>query len=134
MSFSGQVKEELAKCTAGGKHCQFSEMLAIKTFSARHLEEETAKWEEFPNEIELSARKFFTLLKKTDNIRKEITALTDITRSCCKRAFLRGAFLCVGSISDPGKSNHLEFVCANEEMADLLIKYMAELLISFKIL
>lgn len=126
MSFSGQVKEELAKCTAGGKHCQFSEMLAIKTFSARHLEEETAKWEEFPNEIELSVRKFFTLSKKTDNIRKEITVLADIKRSCCKRAFLRGAFLCVGSITDPGKGNHLEFVCADKEMADLLIEYMAE--------
>lgn len=127
MSFSGQVKEELAKCMASGKHCQLSELLAIKTFSTKNLEgEEAAKWEDFPNENELSTRKFFTLLKKTDNIRKEIAALADIKRLCCKRAFLRGAFLCVGSISDPEKSNHLEFVCTNEEMADLLIEYMAE--------
>lgn len=127
MSFSGQVKEELAKCMASGKHCQLSELLAIKTFSTKNLEgEEAAKWEDFPNENELSTRKFFTLSKKTDNIRKEIAALADIKRLCCKRAFLRGAFLCVGSISDPEKSNHLEFVCTNEEMADLLIEYMAE--------
>lgn len=35
-----------------------------------------------------------------------------VQRSCCKRAFLRGAFLVAGSISDPRKSYHLEIVCA----------------------
>ena len=127
MSFSRQVKEELAKCMVGGKHCMLSELLAIKTFSSKNLEDEgLIKWEEIPNEIEFSTRKFFTLSKKTDNIRKEITELADVSRLCCKRAFLRGAFLCVGSISDPEKSNHLEFVCTSEELADLLIGYMAE--------
>ena len=127
MSFSGQVKEELAKCMTGSKHCQLAEIMAIKAFSSRNLDAETeTKKTDFSGEIELSVRKFFTLLKKTDNIRKEITALTDIKRPCCKRAFLRGAFLCVGSISDPEKSNHLEFVCNDEKMADLLKEYMAE--------
>ena len=127
MSFSGQVKEELAKCTANSRHCQMAELSAIKLFSAKNLEEYSdEKKVDFTGESELSVRKFFTLLKKTDNIRKEITALTDIKRPCCKRAFLRGAFLCVGSISDPEKSNHLEFVCNDEKMADLLKEYMAE--------
>ena len=54
MSFSGQVKEELAKCMTGSKHCQLSELVAIKTFSTKDLDgEEVTKWEEFPNEIEL---------------------------------------------------------------------------------
>lgn len=127
MSFSGQVKEELAKCMAGSRHCQIAELLAIKTFSAKNLDEEAeAKKDEILNDNELSVRKFFTLLKKTDNIRKDVMALADIERMCCKRAFLRGAFLCVGSISDPEKSNHLEFVCTSEDMAELLKKYMAE--------
>lgn len=127
MSFSGQVKEELAKCMAGSKHCQMAELLAIQTFSTRDLAMEIEEGKvECINDNELSARKFFTLWKKTDNIRKEITTLTDIKRTCCKRAFLRGAFLCVGSVSDPEKSNHLEFVCTSEEMADLIIEYMAE--------
>lgn len=34
-----------------------------------------------------------------------------IMKSCCKRAFLRGAFLSVGSISKPEKSYHFEMVC-----------------------
>ena len=36
---------------------------------------------------------------------------------CCKRAFLRGAFLGIGSMSNPEKGYHLEFVCENDEQA-----------------
>ena len=43
-----------------------------------------------------------------------------IKNACCKRAFLRGAFLCIGSMSDPGKSYHLEFVCTHKESAEQL--------------
>ena len=43
---------------------------------------------------------------------------------CCKRAFLRGAFLTAGSMSDPHKSYHFEIVCASEEKAALLQKMM----------
>lgn len=40
-----------------------------------------------------------------------------LKQPCCQRAFLRGAFLCLGSMSDPAKSYHLEIVCANEMQA-----------------
>lgn len=40
-----------------------------------------------------------------------------IQSSCCKRAFLRGAFLSSGSISDPRKSYHFEIVCVDEGRA-----------------
>ena len=30
--------------------------------------------------------------------------------NCCKRSFIRGAYLTIGSMSDPEKSYHLEFV------------------------
>ncbi|MBN4062627.1 MAG: DNA-binding protein WhiA [Alkaliphilus sp.] len=33
-----------------------------------------------------------------------------VTKNCCKRAYLRGAFLGAASISDPEKTYHLEFV------------------------
>jgi len=36
---------------------------------------------------------------------------------CCRRAYLRGAFLSGGSISDPNKSYHFEIVCTGEEKA-----------------
>ena len=43
-----------------------------------------------------------------------------IKNACCKRAFLRGAFLCIGSMSDPEKSYHMEFVCGYKESAEQL--------------
>lgn len=41
-------------------------------------------------------------------------------QSCCKRAFIRGAFLASGSISDPRKGYHFEIVCPDEEKAKQL--------------
>ena len=43
-----------------------------------------------------------------------------IQRSCCKRAFIRGAFLASGSISNPQKSYHFEIACATEKKAEQL--------------
>ena len=40
-----------------------------------------------------------------------------VYKSCCKRAFLRGAFLASGSMSHPEKSYHIEFVCAIQKKA-----------------
>lgn len=39
---------------------------------------------------------------------------------CCKRAFIRGAFLATGSMSNPEKSYHFEIVCATSEKAEQL--------------
>lgn len=41
-----------------------------------------------------------------------------VMKSCCKRAFLRDTFMCIGSISDPSKSYHMEFACANKIIAE----------------
>ncbi len=43
-----------------------------------------------------------------------------IMQSCCKRAFIRGAFLASGSLSDPEKFYHFEIVCATMEKAEQL--------------
>ena len=48
-----------------------------------------------------------------------------IQKSCCRRAFLRGAYLCGGSITDPGKSYHLEIVCKDEVTAGMIVKLFA---------
>lgn len=40
-----------------------------------------------------------------------------VQKSCCRRAFIRGAFLAAGSISDPRKSYHFEIVCISQERA-----------------
>lgn len=44
---------------------------------------------------------------------------SDIIKSrCCKRAYLRGAFLGAGTISHPEKAYHMEIVCSNETLAN----------------
>ena len=50
-------------------------------------------------------------------------------QSCCKRAFIRGAFLASGSISDPEKGYHFEIVCPDRQKAEQL----QELIRSFQI-
>jgi hypothetical protein len=40
-----------------------------------------------------------------------------VQNTCCKRAFLRGAFLSAGSMSDPEKSYHFEIVCSTNQKA-----------------
>ena len=90
------------------------------------------------------ARKCFTLMRKTFNIKTDIVIRrhagkdnwsyhlfwrgeellavknADVQAVCCKRAYIRGAFLAAGSMSDPTKSYHLEIVCAQEERAEHL--------------
>lgn len=56
-----------------------------------------------------------------------------IQQSCCKRAFVRGAFLCTGSVSDPKKSYHLEIVCDNMDKACQLKEILHALSLDSKI-
>lgn len=53
---------------------------------------------------------------------------------CCKIAFVRGAFLGGGSVTNPEKRYHLEFVCGQKEFADVLLNIIVELGVSGKII
>lgn len=50
-----------------------------------------------------------------------------------RRAYLRGAFLAVGSMSDPEKGYHLEYVCISEQQAEQLCHVIVEFEIDAKI-
>ena len=43
-----------------------------------------------------------------------------LTRQCCRRAFLRAAFLGAGTMSNPEKSYHLEWRAEDDRLADTL--------------
>ena len=47
-----------------------------------------------------------------------------IMKDCCKRAFIRGAFMAAGSISDPNKSYHFEIKGNSEKKAKQLIELL----------
>lgn len=138
MSFSSEVKEELSTHISPGRHCQMAELAAIMHFCGQYgLDTEGCYTIGFQTENESLVTKGFTLLRKTFNIEAggpvsreqmeelfaKIGALDEpvsgllIKNACCQRAFLRGAFLSVGSMSDPQKGYHLEFVCTDEKQA-----------------
>ena len=82
----------------------------------------------------LRTQTYITLLQDPDEIEK-VLSLTGLcpkdirmaepeapflSRDCCRRTFLRNAFCCCGSVSDPKKEYHLEFGCSTPEQARLL--------------
>ncbi len=56
-----------------------------------------------------------------------------LTRTCCRRAFLRGAFLGSGYVSSPEKSYHLEIVAPDEAFAKMLVNLMQKSNLNAKI-
>ena len=157
MSFSGEVKEELAKHINSARHCQIAEFTAIVYCCGQiHRKENGEIVFALNTENEAVWRKCFTLLRKTFNIdsavgedsKQLMIELTDhdiiwnifqtiklldqdgvfhgfdepvnnmlIKNACCRRAFLRGTFLCCGSMSDPAKGYHLEMAVDSMEKA-----------------
>ena len=76
------------------------------------------------------------LIDKNYEIRENfsITSNLVIQNTCCKRAFIRGAFLAVGSISNPKKDYHFELVVPFKEKAIQLQKVIATFSIRAKII
>lgn len=193
MSFSGEIREELAAQTAGAAHCRCAQLTAIilmcgavsisvfdreylriqtenvhvlRTFcflvrKLAHVNPEVAvrrkrltagagrggeELERLAEEAEKGGEEQQRLTEGTsrgseaqeERVRITYTAavmdpqqaaqildmcgipedpMRNVRKDCCRRAYLRGAFLVSGSVSDPKKSYHLEIVCANEEQA-----------------
>lgn len=51
-------------------------------------------------------------------------------RKCCRMSFLRGVFLACGSVTDPEKEYHLEFVLEDEAFAAALQRLIARFSLS----
>lgn len=62
------------------------------------------------------------LINQAGEISEEFSVVKNLIlqHSCCKRAFIRGAFLAAGSISNPEKSYHIEIVCTAKKKAEQL--------------
>ena len=66
------------------------------------------------------------MIDQYGEVEEELSVVRNIViqETCCKRAFIRGAFLASGSMSDPEKSYHFEIVCATREKAEQIQKIM----------
>jgi len=51
----------------------------------------------------------------------------------CRQAYIRGIFLCCGSVNDPNKSYHLEIVCGQEDRANQIVQILTTFEIDAKI-
>lgn len=196
MSFSKDVKNELSLQLSNARHCRLAELAAILSYEGRIMKVKNGYYLRLQTESIDVARKYFTLIKKTFNIKIEISIKTNshinlnriytlivrntesvirilqatklsvgeivngtkvvdmsgiadnsqldhmsgtanmtqsvnwtelgkadqliIQNTCCKRAFIRGAFLSSGSMSNPKKAYHLEIVTNDEEKAEQL--------------
>ncbi len=49
-----------------------------------------------------------------------------VKNSCCKRAYLQGTFLCIGSMSSPDKSYHLEFSSSDQGQLEQIKNIIAD--------
>ena len=47
-----------------------------------------------------------------------------LKKDCCRRAFIRGTYLAIGSMSNPEKGYHMEFVFDHEDMAEEFIQIL----------
>lgn len=93
-----------------------TEMHTLKTTSTGNLAYTvTVK----KHEDAIKVLKALQLMTEDGDIQEEFAPEQNpiVYKSCCKRAFLRGAFLSAGSMSHPEKSYHIEFVCAVQEKA-----------------
>ena len=141
MSFSHEVKEELVKHMGSARHCQLAELAAILHFCGQYGRDSEGYFTiGFQVENATVVKKCFTLLKKTYSIDTDVAIDEEkmqelyvrfgdvnepvdqvlLKSTCCRRAYIRGAFLAIGSISAPEKGYHLEFVTANEKKAKQL--------------
>ena len=87
------------------------------------------------HEDALRVLKATKLLSEDGEIGENLSVVGNVVvqNPCCRRAFLRGAFLASGSISDPEKFYHFEIVCATESKARQIQSIMATFDIEAKI-
>ncbi len=132
MSFSAQVKEELSEHIGSSRHCRLSELAALVSMTGYITKTDIADkenqlaWIKLEKlikllDIEIDSEEGLKALK-LHRVDKEYTPERQlIERSCCKQAFIRGAFLATGSVTNPEKAYHFEIVCEISEQAELLM-------------
>ena len=139
MSFSSEVKEELAGHLGKSRHCQIAELAALIAFEGKNYVAESENqllrdkyrlllgklFQIEEMESTEDKKRVFSSIKMWDDTAEEAKLSETVNgillqQNCCRRAFVRGAFLAGGSISDPNKSYHFEIVCRTLEQAEQL--------------
>ncbi len=83
------------------------------------------------DQIGVVAKCLYSLRLCENNIKFRITPEV-IEKDCCKKAFLRGAFLGGGTVIDPGKNYNMEFLTRYELLTEDFLLFLDSLGFSFK--
>lgn len=156
MSFSLDVKDELLKSHPAEEHCRLAELSALVRFMAGRgnvSEDEiiissdnksalrkcfTMLGKTFNIETDVFEDESHNLRTQVSlnaancdikNVYKRLRIANPmdlLKRDCCKRSYLRGAFLATGYIEDPRKSYHFEILTDEEEYAKLLTYLLSQ--------
>lgn len=167
MSFSADVKNELARVTGEHSCCLIAELAALMRMGGTMLIGGNNNLGiTFTTENAAVARKVLTLVKRGFSLTTEVVVtrgrrlkkvnsyhikvapspvVTDVLarlgimrgevinagrdmgllrKGCCRRAYLRGAFLGGGSVSKPEGEYHLELVTGNHDFAKTLVRLL----------
>ncbi len=165
MSFSSEVKNELARLASLNSCCLVAELSALFRMGGSIVMRGLNIGVDFATENAALARRVLQMSKKrfklplevvvtrSRRLRKNNRYLIRVTpgqetrtvmaalgvlpgdegaelvknilqASCCRKAFLRGAFLAGGSVSRPLGDYHLELVSQSNELAALIVKMM----------
>lgn len=155
MSFLSEVKEELVSSIPHERHCRIAELTAILAFSGKRdgsvirvyptTETQAAirkcftllnktfniNTEIFKKDIEKN-KTYIEFNKETPGMERVLRAIAEeapeylLMNECCKRAYLRGAFISAGFINDPSKAYHLEFVCNDAALGEMLLELLED--------
>ncbi|HWP95384.1 MAG TPA: DNA-binding protein WhiA [Syntrophomonadaceae bacterium] len=169
MSFSNDVRNEIARIIPDKACCRKAELSALLLFSGQPVEDNSEDWVvHVAVENAVTARKIYQLLKETygwtatvDSEQRrrfkktrsyEVTSRLPpqaalqleelglipegqrshlkrslLTKTCCKRAFIRGLFLSRGFIGRPEGNYHLELVVNDSRLSAEVRKLLHKL-------
>ena len=137
MSFSLKVKEELCAINVSSRQCKCAELSAFVMLNGFDNKITTDK-----EQNDFAINRYAKMISSlnidlaSDEDQKTLKLIKHkdgycintilIERSCCKQAFIRGAFIASGSITDPQKGYHFEITCDNLEQVEVLMNILKD--------
>ncbi len=159
MSYSSDIKDRLSQFENACEYCNRAQLAAMVRYTGRFCGDRLTLYTENKSCVNVIKKlvmqctgidsdyiykekshlyEYTVSGSATDNICDALLLFDDdcdslVPFECCRGAYIRGAFLGGGSISDPKKSYHLEFDSRHAAEADRLLRMLEKCSISAKI-
>ena len=130
LSFCATVKKSLVNIENIADHCDNAELAALFSICASETDKQILRTDNIniakrtERLLLRTNRLFLSAVCKQKGKQRQYSfnvpcAINlnnvDITRICCKKAYIRGVFLSVATITNPAKAYHVEFILKDEQ-------------------